>query len=222
MGRLVAAIAIAFPLCASADFIDVEYEGVVDRITRGICACDSSGAELPGDTEFTGYSIGDSISGRLRIDTDLVLPDHYPLSRGLASYRAAPNGGGFISGHGPPLIHPTLTDEVEVNDTDDPNNGFNSDSYAVIDYSSTPKGPERLFLLVQSPPPWVDGDQVPRPGADLVTGEGIVQTIDAQSSSDTYLSGFLSKVVKGVNGSIDVLVRLAMRRIRVTPGRCSP
>jgi hypothetical protein len=209
--RFVAILLLAFPLRVSADLVQLEYEGVVESVTRTVRGRDPTRHYAPDHAEYTGYSVGDRLRGTLTIDLAKAPPDraHEPE---VGIYRSPPNSGGYISGIGAPLIDPVLhrvdNDHVAVVDAA---HELPFELYVVRDHWGTPNGHGHLLVEVSD-----------RVGFDLVSGPGIAQTIDATPSSGLALGGFLSKVVRGVKGSVRVLVDLAFDRVRVTPGQCRP
>jgi hypothetical protein len=87
---LFGAALLASSLIVNASIIEVSYTGMVYEINN-------NGIENVGGT---GYTVGDSITGSLFIDTDLASADHYPEISPFASYDN--NGiehGGFVTGH---------------------------------------------------------------------------------------------------------------------------
>ena len=209
MARIIAVLAFAIPFGAHADFVFVDYWGVVSDVSRTICVCDPTQDNLPGDLEFTGYKVGDSIKGRLKIDLDLAPPDSRTLDPSYGLYVAPADTPGFISGNGRPLINNVHTDMVSVTDVV-PFGDRPTDSYGIEDNWSSPNGSGQLALLVYTH----------RPDVELTSGEGIAQTIDARPTDDVGLFGYLGKVVKTAVGSVAVGVSLALSRVRVSPGRC--
>jgi hypothetical protein len=180
MRVLAAALVLAFPLSASADFVHLEYEGVVNSVRFIACGCDPTRDYAPDHPEFTHYAVGDRLHGFLTIDLDAAPPDRRPLEPEIGIYSASSRSaiGGFISGHGAPLVDLVLNDSVSVRDaTDD----IPFESYVVDDQWSTPNGVGQFGLNIVSR----------RAGLDLVTGEGIAQNFDAapeQRSRDFRLS----------------------------------
>jgi hypothetical protein len=209
MRRLVAAVALAFPVCASADFVRVEYSGVVQRLVSGTPSSTGFARDNP---DFTNYSRGDRISGFMMIDLAAAPPDSRPRQRGLGVYPAPPTSSGYISGTGGPMIHAfgVLVDEVSVRDSSEDNR---FEHYRVTDNftTSTTYGYGQLALNVNSR----------RAGLDLVKGDGIAQTFDATSGHGLEMTGHLRKRVSAPQGSASVLFSLLFDRIKVTaPGQC--
>jgi hypothetical protein len=209
MRRLVAAVALAFPVCASADFVRVDYEGVVQRLVRGT---PSTGGFARDNPDFTNYSAGDRISGFMTIDLALAPADSRPRQRELGVYPAPPESTGYIKSIGNPMRHygGTLVDTVSVRDSSD---GNRFEHYRITDNWTSPTtyGYGQLAINVVSR----------RDGLDLVKGDGIAQTFDVTSGHGLELTGHVQKRVSAPEGSASVLFSLLFKRIKVTaPGQC--
>jgi hypothetical protein len=209
MRRLAAAVALALPLCANADFVRVEYEGVVNDVRRTVCnACDPTRDYGPDHPEFTRYSVGDRVHGLLMIDLAAAPPDVRPLDPTTGIYPARSRSGGYISGNGAPLVHLVLQDSVSVNDWEE---GESFEHYIVTDQWRSANGTGQMGVNVISR----------RAGIDLNTGDGIAQDIDVTARSGLQLTGYISKVVRGVKGSVSVFASLVFDRVKVSsPGQC--
>ncbi len=208
MRAFVAGLVLAFPVCASAQLVHVEYEAVVDSVRRTVCNCDPTRDYAPDHPEFTGYSVGDRILGFLTIDLAAAPPDLRPLDPTHGAYPAAPRSGGFISGNGEPLIHSVFNDTVSVRDRGE---DVTLETYSIEDQWSTPNGFGQMGINVWSRDP----------GLDLVTGDGIAQTIDARPSAALQMFGHLNKVVRSGTRSVVVQLGLLFDRVTVTPpGTC--
>ena len=208
MRRLAVAVALALPLYANADFVRVEYEGVVQRLVSGTPSTSPGFAR--DNPEFTNYSAGDRISGFLMIDLAAAPPDSRPNRRELGVYPAPPRSSGYIRGIGNPMIHSggTLVDTVSVRDSS-PDNRL--EHYRVTDNFSTPNGFGQLEINVNSR----------RAGVDLVKGDGIAQTFDAIRGHGLQMTGHIQKRVSAPEGSASVLFSLLFNRVKVTaPGQC--
>jgi hypothetical protein len=213
MRRLVASVLLAFPLCASADLVQLEYEGVVSSVTRTLCNCDPTRGFTPDNPEYTGYSVGDRLHGFLQIDLALAPPDREPLQPVLGSYPSPSFSSGFISGNGPPRPHRVVQDGMSVLDhrPDHPED-HPFEHYSLEDQWSLPNGSGQMGISVVSR----------QEGLDLVSGEGIAQNFDARPGGGLELVGYISKFVKTAVGSVGVSVGLLFDRVKVsTPGRCS-
>jgi hypothetical protein len=209
MRGLVASLLLAFPLCASADLVQLEYEGVVSSVTRTLCNCDPTRGYTPDNPEYTGYSVGDRLHGFLQIDLALAPPDREPLEPALGSYHSPARSSGFISGNGPPRNHLVVQDGISVMDyrEDHP-----FEHYLVTDQWLLPNGAGQMGIVAVTR----------QAGLDLVSGDGIAQNFDARAGGGIELVGYISKFVKTVVGSVGVHVGLLFDRIKVsTPGRCS-
>jgi hypothetical protein len=208
MRRLTAALVLGFPVCASAQLVQVEYEGVVDLVTRTVCVCDPTRDYAPDHPEFTGYSVGDRIRGFLTIDLAAAPPDIRPLDPTHGAYQAAPRSGGYISGNGDPLIHRVINDTVSVRDR---GGDVSLETYSIDDQWSTPNGFGQMGINLWSRDP----------ALDLVTGDGIAQAIDARPSAALRVFGHLHKVVRSGTSSVVVTLGLLFDRVTVTPpGSC--
>jgi len=205
MGR---AARMVFPVCASADFVRVEYEGVVQLVSGfGCSGCDFA----PDDPEFINYSVGDRISGFLMIDLAAAPPDSQPR-RELGVYPAPPRSSGYIRGIGDPMIHMdgVLVDTVSVRDSSQQKR---FEHYRITDNFSTPNGFGQLEINVDSR----------RAGLDLVNGDGIAQTFDAARGHGLEMTGHLQKRFARPEASVSVLFSLLFDRVKVTaPGQCKP
>jgi hypothetical protein len=209
MRGFVAVVALALPVCAGADLVRVEYEGVVNSVQRTVCdACDPTRSHPPRHPEFTGYSVGDRIRGFLSIDLAAAPPDVRPLDPTVGLYPARSRSGGYVSGNGAPLVHLVFNDDVSVNDWEE---GDSFESYAITDQWRSPNGTGQMGINVVSR----------RAGIDLVTGDGIAQTFDVTSGDGLEITGYISKVVRGVKGSVNVFASLLFSRVKVgSPGQC--
>jgi hypothetical protein len=205
MRRLVAALALAAPLCANADLVRVEYEGVVNTVSRAVCnACDPTRDYAPDHPEYTGYSVGDRIHGFLTIDLAAAPPDVRPLEPTVGIYPARSMSGGYIGGNGAPRVHLVLNDRVHVNDWEE---GDSFESYLITDEWRSPNGTGQMSLNLISR----------RAGIDLVTGDGLAQTFDVTSGDGLEITGHINKVLKGVS----VFASLLFDRVKMTsPGQC--
>jgi hypothetical protein len=200
MSRLVAALALSFPLCANADLVQLEYEGVVTSVSRSICDCDPTRGFAKDNPEYTGYSVGDRLHGFLSIDLASAPPDRYPLEPAVGIYPTAQ----FIGGNGPSF----RLDGASVVD-------FREDQpfehYAISDQWRLPNGLGQMGIVVVSR----------KAGLDLVVGDGLEQNFDARPGGGLELFGYLNKAVKTAKGSIALQLGLLFDRVRVTsPGRC--
>jgi hypothetical protein len=208
MRRLVAALVLTFPVCASAQVVRVEYDAVVDSVGRTVCDCDPTRDYARDHPEFTGYSVGDRLHGFLNIDLAKAPADRRPLEPESGIYFAASRSGGFISGNGSPLIHLVYQDSVSVLDkrADAP---FD-EHYMITDQWRTPNGSGQMAvnLITRAP------------GFDLVKGDSIAQTIDAWPSGALQMTGYISKVVRNATSSVSVKVGLLFNHVTVMPGRC--
>jgi hypothetical protein len=208
MKAFAAAVVLAFPLCASADFVQVEYEGVVNSVTRTVCDCDPTLGYAPDHPEFTAYSVGDRISGSMMIDLAKAPPDRRPLEPQSGIYHALANSGGFISGNGAPRVALVFQDSVSVLDAPE-DHPF--EHYLVTDQWVTPNGHGQLGVNAITR----------RIGLDLVAGEGIAQSFDVTPSDDLELVGHLQKFIGSIKGTIGVFAGLNFTRLTVSsPGRC--
>lgn len=209
MRRLVAAVALAFPLCAGADLVRVEYEGVVNSVRRSVCdACDPTRNYAPDHPEFTNYSVGDRIRGFMEIDLAVAPADSRPLQPELGLYSAPGRSGGFISGNGAPRFHLVFQDDVAVRDR---SAEHSDEHYLITDQWTSANGTGQMSLNVISR----EG------GPDFITGDGLAQTFDATPGRGFEITGHLSKVVNGVKGSVSVLASLLFDRVKMTsPGTC--
>jgi len=207
MRRLVGVLAFAFPLCASADLVRVEYEGVVRLVTGSRCTtCDFA----PDNPEYVGYSVGDRISGFLTIDLAAAPPDSRPGNTALGVYPAPPTSHGYIRGIGNTMIHSggTLVDTVSVRDS---SKHDRFEHYRITDNFSTPNGFGQLAINVTSR----------RAGLDLVTGDGMAQTFEATPGDGLKITGHLRKLVNAPEGSASNLFSILFDRVKVTaPGQC--
>ena len=209
MRALAATVLLAFPIGASAQLVQLEYEAVVDSVRRTVCVCDPTRDYGRDHPEFTGYTVGDRLHGFLTIDVAGAGPDLRPLEPALGIYPALANSGGYISGNGAPLVHNVFNDDVSVRDStpDDP-----FESYIITDqWRSSENGIGQMGISIISR----------TAGLDIVTGEGIAQHIDVSAGSGLDLLGYLNKVVRGTVGSVTVALGLLFDRITVsTPGVC--
>jgi hypothetical protein len=207
MRRLAGALVLAFPVCASAQLVHVEYEGVVNSVSRTVCDCDPTRDYAPDHPEFTGYSVGDRLHGFLTIDLAAAPPDRAPLDRNLGSYPAASRSGGFISGNGDPRVHIVFQDSVSVLDRreDSPD-----EAYTITDQWRTANGTGQMGINL-----------VTNEGFDFVTGDSIAQTIDVKPNAALQMVGYIHKVVRNGASSIAVRVGLLFDHVTVTPpGSC--
>jgi hypothetical protein len=207
MRSLAAALVLAFPVCASAQLVHVEYDAVVNFVGRTVCDCDPTRDYAPDHPEFTGYSMGDRLHGFLTIDLAAAPPDRNPLDRNLGSYSAASRSGGFISGNGAPLVHLTLNDSVSVLDRreDSPD-----EAYMITDQWRTPNGNGQMGINL-----------VTNEGFDFVKGDSIAQTIDVRPNAALNMVGYLTKVVRNGASSVALRLGLLFEHVTVTPpGSC--
>ena len=209
MRRLVASLLLSFPLCANADLVQLEYEGVVRSVTRTLCNCDPTRGFTPDNPEYAGYSVGDRLHGFLQIDLAQAPPDREPLVPTYGSYHSPGLSSGFISGNGPPRNHHVVQDGVSVRDYSE---DVPFESYSITDQWLLPNGAGQMGILVVSR----------QAGLDLVSGEGIAQNFDARPGGGLELVGYIHKFVKTAVGSVIAHVGVLFDRVKVsTPGRCS-
>jgi hypothetical protein len=209
MKRLAATLVLVFPVCASADLVQVEYEAVVNSVTRNVCACDPTRGYSPDNPEYTGYSVGDRIHGFLSIDLTAAPADREPLNPSLGVYFAESRSGGFISGNGDPLVHLVFQDSVSVFDGDAASGSPFDEHYIITDQWRTQNGTGQMGVVM------ISRDA----NVDLVTGDGIAQSIDVRPRAGLELLGYIDKVVRSGAHSVAVSFGLLFDHVTVTPPR---
>jgi hypothetical protein len=196
---LTAGIMLALPAVVSATPIYVEYDARVKS-----CFCGDS-----------GYSVGDRVSGFLKIDTDLAPPDRFAGEIGPDDQQTAnyflPGGPDFISGMGlPGSVWPEHNefdvDAVSVTDDDD---RFGHQAYAIWDYSNDGRGGSTRFALQMYSDDRVD---------DFIHGKDLVQSFDTANLKGALK--FIGHITHQVVGAVGYGIDLAFDRLSVTPGRC--
>jgi hypothetical protein len=209
---LLAAGLLAIPFAAHAGLIevprylvDVEYWGTVSDVTQGT------------------HEVGDSVHGRLRIDTSLAPSDtesqdprvgdyiwNAPCERGCPPDVDAPNG--FVTTDGAPSFHGRSYDRVQV-----------------FDSAGSPVPARDFFAIKDDEGPALNGGSADylvvglgvRSPADFISGDGIVQTFDIRPVTDVGSApsgGGIDSLINGVASSFGFL----LDRIRVTPHLCKP
>ena len=203
---------LAIPFAAHAGLIEaprylveVEYWGTVHDVTAGT------------------HEIGDSVHGRLRIDTSLSPGDlesqpnlgdyiwNPPCERGCPPDVDAPNR--FVTTDGMPSFHGNSRDRVYVFDSAG-SLVFPGDEFAVSD-SEVPSlaGGSADYLHV--------GFNVSSP-MDFVSGDGIVQTFDIRPGDANAPSGRSGGGVESFIDGVLTSFEFYIDRVRVTPLVCKP
>jgi hypothetical protein len=145
----------ALPLSAHAIPISVSYEGTV------------SGAWGDG----AGYSIGDSITGTLYIETDFAPADYDPTPDASNYYNAGTGNSNFVTGAA--AAGNSSYDQVQLYD-----NYFGQDIFYVIDYENEYgfgfSRTDYVYLYAVSAL------------VDFVSGAGLLQTFDVTNTETMY------------------------------------
>lgn len=196
MGKWIIAALVCLPFAAEAEKLLVEYEGTVTSVERG-----SSLAELP------PYSLGDSISGRLIIDTALAPADtQADDSRVGRYYRGSPSLD-FILG----VEHPAANgsgDRVVVYDDwqSEPTSAARSDGFFINDRSIGTDGEFNLVL----------GLMRPNSLGQLFSSDALEQSFAVESEAGADLWGYVERGF----GEFWRVVHFTLSRFSVTPGVC--
>jgi hypothetical protein len=192
--KIIAALFCA-PLAANAQKLLVEYQGTVSSV---------HGAEL---AEPFPYSVGDSISGTLIIDTSLAPPDKLPGDSQIGRYSTP--GIDFILGPTRPA-GPGSGDLLLVyDDWESPSSGTAAqDGILIRDQSIGTDGEFNLVL----------GMQRPNVLGQIFQNDALAQSFAVEPEPEMDLWGYIERGF----GELWRAVHFTLDRFSVTPGVCRP
>jgi hypothetical protein len=196
MGKSIIAALVCLPLTVHAEQLLVEYAGTVSSIERG-----SSMAEQP------PYSVGDSITGTLLIDTVLAPRDTASDDPHVGRYYRSSPGLDFILG---PAQAPGRgsADRVLVHDDWDPlSTGAPREDGMIIKDSSIGEDGEFNLLL---------GLSRPNSLGQIFSNDSLAQTLAVERAPGTNLWGHIERGF----GEFWRIVNFTLDRLSVKPGAC--
>jgi hypothetical protein len=180
-------------------FVDVEYEGTISSITGTI----------------PQYSVGDHISGSLRIDLRLAPPDDEPSTL-IGRYAISPSDGvsRFVTGYAP--AHEFSADMVALQNPLDGRDAFTVEDsqfgLSPLSHGRSLRSEDTLSLTAR--------------GSNFLDDVELVQSLDLRGAD--VGGGLISRTREiyergeAVLGSlVEGLAELRLQRFTVRPGRCS-
>jgi hypothetical protein len=194
MGKSIIAALVCIPFAAHAQKLFVEYEGTVSSIERG-----SSLAEIP------PYTIGESITGTLVIDTARAPRDAVPSDPQVGRYYWGSPGLDFVLGPAHSAGRGDADFVLVYDNWDPPSTGAPQEDGITINDSSIGTDGDFNLLLGLSRPNLL---------GQLFANDSLEQSFVVEREAGTTLWGYIERGF----GEFRRIVNFALDRISVTPG----
>ena len=197
MGKSIATAALlCMPFAANAGKLVVDYAGVVSSVERA-----SSLAETP------PYSVGDPITGRLIIDTELAPADRLASDPSVGRYYGGSPSLDFILGAPHPSGNASSDLFVVYNDWEPPSTGAPREDGIIINDSSGSVDGEFNLLL---------GFRRPNPLGQVLADDSLLQSFVVEQEPGTNLWGYIERGF----GEFRNVVDFTLERLSVGPLVC--